>query len=167
MEDIKMDHHLAETRETHRLYWGKLTRLHQETADLILSMASDFGENERQGARQVCELFASHRIDGAIDQARFLSNYCEANDLFSKFVTILESYRETLPEQPNQVCAIVYNLCGSREIDLLVNGNAEVPPICTKALIFLSARRKGFILERLEAILISVAKAMGPGKGAK
>jgi hypothetical protein len=46
-----------------------------------------------------------------------------------------------------------------------VNGNSEVPEICTKALIFLSGRRSGFVIERMEAVLISIAKAMEIGKG--
>lgn len=155
----------AETRETHRLYWRKLTKLHRETVDLILSIASDGGENERQGARQICELFASHQVVRAIEQARFLANYCAPEERFERFAQIIGNYLETLPENPNQACAICYNLCGSREIELLVKGDSEVPEICTKALIFLSGRRSGFVLERMEAVLISIAKAMEIGKG--
>ena len=155
----------AETREQHRLYWSKLTSLQRETADLILSIVSDGGENERQGAKQICELFASHQVVRAVEQARFLANYCAPEERFDRFAQILSNYLETLPENPHQACAIVYNLCGTREIDLLVNGNSEVPEICTRALIFLSGRRSGFVIERMEAVLISIAKAMEIGKG--
>lgn len=149
---------LAETRETHRVYWEKLTSLHRETADLILSMGSENGETEKQGAVQVCEFFASHQVSRAIEQAKFLANYAGNESFFMRVCELLENYQDTLPEQESQAVAIVYNLCGSSQVETILTG--VIPEICSKALIFLSGRRKGFILERMEAVLVTIAKAM-------
>ena len=153
-----MNPRLAETRETHRLYWEKLTKLHRETMDLLMAIGAEQGETEKQGVLQVCELMEKYRIQGAIEQARFLANYAGNEAFFQRVCSILENYQETLPEQETQAVAIAYNLCGTAFIQDILRG--EIPEICSRALIFLSGRRKGFLLERMEATLVTIAKAM-------
>jgi len=99
-----------------------------------------------------------YRIQGAIEQARFLANYAGNEAFFQRVCSILENYQETLPEQETQAVAIAYNLCGTAFIQDILRG--EIPEICSRALIFLSGRRKGFLLERMEATLVTIAKAM-------
>jgi len=156
----------AETRDVHRVYWQKLTNLHRETVELILGIGCEGDDDSKAGARQICELLASHQVTKSIEQARFLSNYSgENSSIFERICTIIENYEDTLPEGEHQAVAIVYNLCGTDQIMKIIAG--EIPEICSKAMIFLSGRRRGFVLERMEMTLIVIAKAMETEKGGK
>lgn len=152
----------AETREAHRVYWEKLTCLHRETVSLILAIGNENGEHGAQGAYQICELLGAHKVRAAIDQARFLSNYSEDHSqCFDRICNLIENYQDTLPESEKQVVAIVYNLCGTDHIQEILH--EKIPQVCSNAMIFLSGRRNGFLIERMEMTLVVVTKAMETG----
>jgi hypothetical protein len=132
--------------------------LHRDTVDLILNNGSGEGDTARQGAIQICELLAKHNVSKAIEQAKFLANYAGNEAFFHWVVGILENYQETLPESENQAVSIIFNLAGKDHVAEISGGT--IPENCSNALIFLSGRRAKFILERMEATLVTVATAM-------
>jgi hypothetical protein len=132
--------------------------LHRDTVDLILNNGSGEGDTARQGAIQICELLAKHNVSKAIEQAKFLANYAGNEAFFHWVVGILENYQETLPESENQAVSIIFNLAGKDHVAEISGGT--IPENCSNALIFLSGRRAKFILERMEATLVTVSKAM-------
>lgn len=158
MTNPNRDRDLAETRKMHRIYWRKLMDLHRDTVDLILNNGSGEGDTARQGAIQICELLAKHNVFKAIEQAKFLANYAGNEAFFHWVVGVLENYQETLPESESQAVSIIFNLAGKEHIAEISGGT--IPENCSNALIFLSGRRVGFILERMEANLVTVTKAM-------
>lgn len=158
MTNPNRDRDLAETKKMHRVYWRKLMDLHRDTVDLILNTGSGEGDTARQGAIQICELLAKHNVSNSIEQAKFLANYAGNEAFFHWVVGVLENYQETLPESESQAVSIIFNLTGKEHIAEISAGT--IPENCSNALIFLSGRRAGFILERMEANLVTVTKAM-------
>ena len=153
----------AETRESHREYWHKVNQTRSQAVEHFLEIGRDRGKDEYQGARMVCEFFAAHQIDRAIQQAQFLANHTGNDALYGHMANILGEYKEILPLTESQVAAIVFNLCGDREFKMLFE--REIPNPVSDAIIALSGRRNGFLIERIEQILVTVALAMrGEGK---
>ena len=151
-----MDPRSVETKEVHKVYWIKLTSLHRDTLELISSFGAEHGEPCLQGSLQICELLERNSIHEAIEQSRFLANYTGEEHFFDRVSNILVNYQDTLPENEMQVVTIIYNLCGPEFLRDISSG--KIPESCSKALIFLSGRRKGFILERMEFNLFSMVK---------
>lgn len=158
MTNPNKDRDLAETRKMHRIYWRKLMDLHRDMVELILNTGSGKGDTIRQGAIQICELLAKHNVSKSIEQTKFLANYAGDETFFHWAVGILENYQDTLPESESQAVSIIFNLAGKDHIAEISAGT--IPENCSNALIFLSGRRVGFIIERMEANLVTVAKAM-------
>lgn len=165
-ENEKMATHSEETRAEHREYWRRLNKLHKDTVDHFLELGKDKSPDAYQGARQVCEFFAAHKIDQAIEQAKFLANYAEDEKLYGHFVEMMGNYRETLPEVPYQIGMIVYNLCGERELKMILE-SGEIPPPCSNAITMLSNRRKGFLIEHIEMTLVIIVKGMAENQQGK
>ncbi len=157
----------AETKETHTLYWRKLTTLHRETIALLDSIGSE--ETQPDSAdRAAFETILQHLIhfhlESAINHARFYSNYSgESTPLFQRILEILENLKETLPETEAQISAIAYNVCSDAQL-VKIRDN-EIPDEVTKGIIFLTGRRKGFIVERIELLLVTIALAMEKENG--
>jgi hypothetical protein len=161
MENPEMaDKNSAAIRDGHIEYWKKLCGLHYDTVELVAEIGSSMERKERFEVKMLCDELLCHKIDESILKCRDMAKESDGNvsGMWSRIMNILENYRETLPENDSQIASIVYNLSGESERKSLAQGN--VPAQCTNAAIILSGRRLGFLLERIEHILVTVAKAM-------
>jgi len=154
------DKNSAETRKEHLAYWRKLVELHRDTVELIAEIGSEMEENERNDIRILCTLVASHKIDESISNCRYMAGASDGNVsiTWNRIAGILENYRETLPENDSQIASILYNLSKDGDRKSLVN--ESVPVHCTNGAIILSGRRAGYLIERIEQLLVTIAKAM-------